>query len=231
MSDLERWRLVKQFTVYQAALLSHGYDPALLHGTAFGRWPLAIQRITLPVIHALQHAVIDNEIPLMREVYHNSSFNNDIDFDESLIHSKHIIHWYAAAGNFDQFFRIKPVPACDFDDRRGPFYAPKLAAANAAWRAVTADPKRLRGKSVKQALQEWLEEHAAEYGLLHKGKPNATGIEDIAKVANWRPNGGAPATPEDAPEPSGGFGQTGPLVQENPYSGSFRSDLDDEIPF
>ncbi|MEP9349966.1 hypothetical protein [Xanthobacter sp. KR7-225] len=148
-----------------------------------------------------------------------------------MIHSSGVHKWYFREGVFDDFFRIKPKPAHQVDDPRGLFYAPKLAAANAAWRAVTADPRRLRGKSVKQALQEWLEEHAAEYGLLHKGKPNATGIEDIAKVANWRPNGGAPATPGDLPEPNGGFGETIPLDQENTTSGSLGPDLDDEIPF
>lgn len=230
MSDLERWRLVKQFTIYQAALLSHGYDPASVYGIEFERWPVSVRHATLPTINALKHAIFDRIIPLAREVYCDS-FGNDVDLSESLIHSKRIHQWYFEHDIYDLFFRIKPKPAHEVDDPRGLFYAPKLAAANAAWRAVTADPKRLRGKSVKQALQEWLEEHAAEYGLLHKGKPNATGIEDIAKVANWRPNGGAPATPEDAPEPPGGFSQTSPLDQENPYSGSFGSDLDDEIPF
>ena len=71
-------------------------------------------------------------------------------------------------------------------------YAPKLVAAVRAWQAIT-DPK---GKSPKQALLKWLREHAAEFGLSDdEGKPNETGIEEVAKVANWLPRGGATKTP------------------------------------
>ena len=71
-------------------------------------------------------------------------------------------------------------------------YAPKLAAAVRAWQAVT-DPN---GRSPKQAMDKWLREHAAEFGLSDdEGKPNETGIEEVAKVANWLPGGGAAKTP------------------------------------
>ena len=52
------------------------------------------------------------------------------------------------------------------------------------------------GKHPKQALDKWLREHAAEFGLTDdEGKLNEQGIEDAAKVANWQPGGGAPKTP------------------------------------
>jgi hypothetical protein len=45
-------------------------------------------------------------------------------------------------------------------------------------------------------LLKWLREHAADFGLSDEdGKPNETGIEEAAKVANWQPGGGAPKTP------------------------------------
>jgi hypothetical protein len=51
------------------------------------------------------------------------------------------------------------------------------------------------GKHPKGALSKWLREHAAELGLSDDdGKPNETGIEEVAKVANWQPGGGAPKT-------------------------------------
>jgi hypothetical protein len=31
-----------------------------------------------------------------------------------------------------------------------------------------------------------------------QGKPNGTGIEEVAKVANWQTDGGAPKTPGTA---------------------------------
>jgi len=52
------------------------------------------------------------------------------------------------------------------------------------------------GKTPKQALAKWLREHAAEFGMTDdEGKPNETGIEEAAKMANWQPGGGAPKTP------------------------------------
>jgi hypothetical protein len=33
MADLDRWKIVEQFTIYQIALLTAGYDPA-----EFERW-------------------------------------------------------------------------------------------------------------------------------------------------------------------------------------------------
>jgi len=110
------------------------------------------------------------------------------------------------------------VPIEEKEDGPGhffsPYYAPKLAAANDAWKAVTSDKTWLRGRSPKKAIELWLKENAARYGLLNKdGTPNATGIEEIAKVANWKPAGGAPTTPKDRREHGVGFGKTVPLFQ------------------
>ncbi len=82
--------------------------------------------------------------------------------------------------------------ALDFLDPNHPRYAPKLAAAVSAWLAVESS----KGVSPKQAIAKWLREHAEAFGLSDaNGKPNETGIEEVAKVANWQPSGGAPKTP------------------------------------
>lgn len=74
----------------------------------------------------------------------------------------------------------------DYLDPNHPQHAPKLAAAVQAWQAVTNDPERLRGKTPKQAITQYLVDHA---------KFGEAVIEDIARVANWEPRGGAPKTP------------------------------------
>ena len=51
-----------------------------------------------------------------------------------------------------------------------------------------------RAKNPKDALSKWLKKHAAEFELLHKGKPNESAVKWIAKIANWQPEGGAPKT-------------------------------------
>jgi len=81
-------------------------------------------------------------------------------------------------------------------------------------------------------LLKWLTEHAAELGLLNKeGRPNLTGIEEICKVANWKPEGGATPTPTSEAYPS-----QRPLIRlpepaKPTPRRSFSADLDDAIPF
>lgn len=103
-----------------------------------------------------------------------------------------LVSWLERSGMRTGFFFPRATDDADYLDPNHPRYAPKLAAAVRAWRAVT-DPN---GKHPKQALEKWLREHAAEFGMTDaNGKPNETGIEEVAKVANWQPSGGAPKTP------------------------------------
>jgi len=119
------------------------------------------------------------------------------DWDLTTVSVDDLRTWLASRGITTGFFfpeREEGQPG--YLDKTHPSYAPKLAAAIRAWEAVTNDPERLRGKTPKQALTKWLNEHAAAYGLTKEdGTPNATGVEEAAKLANWRPEGGASKTP------------------------------------
>ncbi|RFU46780.1 hypothetical protein [Paraburkholderia sp. DHOC27] len=100
--------------------------------------------------------------------------------------------WLALRGVRTGFFFPEASDAPDYLNPKHPRYAPRLAAAVSAWLAVAQGS----GKSVKDAIRKWLREHAAEFGLTHDdGSPNESGIEEVAKVANWHPKGGAPKTP------------------------------------
>lgn len=100
--------------------------------------------------------------------------------------------WLASRGVRAGFFFPEATDAPDYLNPKDARYAPRLAAAVTAWLAVTQSS----GKSVKDAIKKWLREHAAEFGLTNEdGNPNETGIEEVAKVANWQPAGGAPKTP------------------------------------
>lgn len=69
-----------------------------------------------------------------------------------------------------------------------------------AWRAVTNDTKRLHGKTPKQAIEIWLKENASTYDLIKEdGTVNSSAIEEISKIANWKPEGGAAKTPTQVP--------------------------------
>ena len=228
MSQRERWRCVRALTIYQIALLVEGYNPSEFDGIPHHRWSSEVQAAVAAVLTALRNSVGDETLTLHRKIYHEE-YGAGLDYQQSLVHVDELRDWMRRIGLRADFFRpYEQAP--DIENRFGDFYAPKLAAAIAAWKAITADPRLLRGKSPKKALEAWLRENAARYDLLNKdGSPNATGIEEIAKVANWKPTGGAPATPE-ADEPSGGFGKTPGGGFEKP-TGGFDRALDEEIPF
>jgi hypothetical protein len=229
MAGMERWKIVEQFTVYQIALLLEGRDPSDFEDYAFVEWDSRVRREISAVVTALRHAIAEESLVLHKPVYYG---DGDIDFNLSLVHVDQLRKWLAKKGITGEFFIPPDFKARTIENPFGRYYAPKLAAANAAWEAVTSDPNRLRGRSPKKALTLWLTEHSFEYDLQNKdGTPNATGIEEIAKVANWRPAGGAPATPKVEEKPGVGFDETRALVQRNTGSGSPDRGFDDEIPF
>jgi hypothetical protein len=123
---------------------------------------------------------------------HIGYIEGTIDLYTSTVYGDSLKRWLGLKGFTTGFFFPEPVTTLDFLDPLNSRYAPKLAAAVKAWQAVT-DPGR---KSPKQALDKWLREHAAEYGLTNdEGKPIETAIEECSKVANWNQTGGAPKTP------------------------------------
>lgn len=105
--------------------------------------------------------------------------------------------WLKERGFKSGFFFLQSVETPDFLDKGHENYAPKLAAAIGAWKAVNADSGLLKGKTVKQALLKWLRKNADQFGLTKDdGNPNEQGIEEIAKISNWAIKGGAPKTPD-----------------------------------
>lgn len=115
------------------------------------------------------------------------------DWSISMISRSDLISWLESKNFRTGFFFTAKTDDPDYLNPKHPRYAPKLAAAVQAWKTVTD----AAGKHPKQALAKWLREHAAEFDMTDdEGKPNETGIEEVAKVANWQPKGGTPKTQE-----------------------------------
>jgi hypothetical protein len=113
-------------------------------------------------------------------------------FDRTLIEVIELKRWLKSSGIQDGFFFPDSTNAPDYLDPKNTRYAPKLAAAVNAWIAVT-DPGKV---SPKKALEKWLRENAARFGMTDDdGNPINQAIDDCSKVANWQPGGGAPKTP------------------------------------
>lgn len=217
------WYLHDEFTVDQAAALIAGYDPGHVarcrndtnFETSFPRlYPAQTALINAINAKRLKATIRRNahlqgwdEEPCddekvrpldpidddWRRNYKQSViYCESPDWGKTTVALNDVRAWLASRGVKTGFFFPTATDAPDYLDPGNARYALKLAAAVKAWQAVT-DPK---GKHPKQALVKWLREHAAEFGLTDdEGKPNETGIEEAAKVANWQPGGGAPKTP------------------------------------
>ena len=203
MEGLDYWRLCDELSVIQAALLIAGCDSSS-DADYIETWPPeqrppGYEAAKTAISNALRRGAITGRlIPLYeRDINGNAcgAIEESIDLSSSRIDVESLRGWLAGRGLKTGFFFPEERDFGDYLDPGHPRYAPKLAAAVLAWRA-TENESSIIGKSPKQALVKWLREHAAEFGLTDEdGKPNETGIEEAAKVANWQPTGGAPKTP------------------------------------
>lgn len=113
-------------------------------------------------------------------------------WDKTTIDCEDLKTWLAGRGFREGFFFPDESPSEDYLNPNHPRYAPKLAAAVIAWKSVEEHD----GRSVKQAIEKWVRENATTFGLTDDdGRQNEKGIEEVTKVANWNPLGGAAKTP------------------------------------
>lgn len=230
MDRIERWKLAEELNVYQIALLCAGHDPSGLEGYQFDAWPREVKEDVAPFVHAIKNAARKEEFDF--EVTRHMDYDAEINWYESLICLDSFRKWLRSRNFHDGFFLECENEADRVSDKKGEFYAPKLAAAVRAWNEVTSDPQALNGKTPKKALEVWLRKHANVYGLTNKdGNPNELGIEEICKVANWKPTGGASPTPTPVPQAAVVPGPTARKVRPRPPTPKPDLIIDDDIPF
>jgi hypothetical protein len=201
MDSRDRWKLADELNVYQIALLIVGRDPGEFEHVYYQNWDTDLQSEAAPYLNAIKNAVRGGRIKA--ELSRDGGYNGGqaIDWSESVIDIESFRDWLRSRNYSDGFFARNEAGVDGLLDQSGSFYAPKLAAAVRAWTEVTSDPTALNGKTPKKALEIWLRKHAGQYGLtLRDGNPNEQGIEEISKVANWKPTGGAARTPTPLPE-------------------------------
>lgn len=208
MEAMDYWRLCDQLTVVQAALLVVGEDPsgnlANCENWSLGDRPQGYEAAKSAISHALKTGVIKgsrvgNKLP---DPWYDADgnlrdrFDDGVDPSTSVVEVVSLRQWLVSRGFTSGFFFPAVPEAPSYLNSQGENYAPKLAAAIAVWEAVGFQPESTKGRSVKSAMQKWLREHAGQYGLTKDdGNPNEQGIEEVAKIANWDPRGGAPKTP------------------------------------
>ncbi len=217
------WQLADPLTVTQASALIAGFDPNFvrfdtkMENAWFERdgytqsdginWVLTAFAALSNAINArlLKATIKYDADPAYRvsfDILNDAETIEDLDgakyvisaipnWSKSTVSRSDLIEWLESKNFHTGFFFAAKSDDPDYLNPKHPRYAPKLAAAVQAWKAVTD----ANGKHPKQALEKWLREHAAEFGMTNEeGKLNETGIDEVAKVANWQPGGGAPKT-------------------------------------
>jgi hypothetical protein len=243
MDRISSWKLADELTVYQIAFLIAGYDPSEFERDATHMWPVEVSQNISPYLNAVKNAARSKKL-IVTTVFYEGNYNSDqIDWDNSTVNIDSLCEWLRLRNFTDGFFISGQTEVDKLANPFGEFYAPKLAAAVRAWNEVTADTGALNGKTPKKALEIWLRKHANEYGLTNKdGNPNELGIEEICKVANWKPAGGASptsvATLTPPPEEKSSWTRR---VRPNPptrranrpalLATTTPPDIDDDIPF
>ena len=235
MDKLDYWKLCTDFTVVQAALLVCGIAPEDMQWDVERGSENQCPPGYIAIRTAFRHAINAGKLKPTKTVFQSDDEGDEstyIDIHNTTVSGSDIDRFLKKAGVISDFFDQLGDPV-DLVPAHAATMPAKLNAAVKAWTAVSSDPARLRGKSPKQALESWLIENAADLGLLNRdGQLNRTGIEEICKVANWKPGGGATPTPTfPAPEKSNGDISKKPMIRLPPPRLSLSEDLDDEIPF
>jgi hypothetical protein len=151
------------------------------------------------------------------------------DWEQTTIEVQDLKDWLANRGVFPPFF-FPTGNQEGFRSKKNPRYAPKLAACIAAWEAVSVAAKN---SSVKQTLKDWIRSNASAYGVGDEsGIVSDTAAEELAKIVNWSPGGGAtPTTTSSEAAPP----RPREPIQNFPYGYPVRENLDaddtDPLPF
>jgi len=203
LSSLDYWRLCDDLRVIQAALLVVGHDPSSIQNFVERKVhkdrPVGYEGAKTAISRALIRSDIQGQLVQARDYDANGNpldfIEGSIDIEQSIVEVSSLKNWLKQRGLKPDFFFLSDVDTPNYLDPTHPRYSQKLSATITAWLEME-DEELLKGKTAKQALEKWLRENAARYGLSDEdGNPNAKGIEECAKVANWQHKGGAPKTP------------------------------------
>lgn len=200
------WLLASDVTIVEAALLLLDIEPQEI-AEEVDRWSDAHQPAHYRAAkQSILSAIINGEIPgrLIALDGANIEVGDSVPYHVFDAASSHVDlftfrNWVEDRGYQSDFLSF-PKGLPDVSDPEHPRYAPKLAAAIAAWENFS-DVEDATG-SVKQRLERWLRLNASRFDLVDdEGNPQETVIKSIARVVNWNTAGGAPPMDQREIEP------------------------------
>jgi hypothetical protein len=198
---LEPWRICDELTLTQAMCLIFGfepYDPEELNQPFDYQSNVKIEdwdAVLMALKTGLNSEEIEGIIVRFAQLSPSRETADSVDENLSIVRVNSLRLWLQKKQIASNFFltESRSVSAAYLDPDH-PNYSPKMAACVSAWEAVEGQDNS--GKSTKHVLIKWLTANASRFGLVNiDGSLNKKGIEECAKVANYRPGGGAPKTP------------------------------------
>lgn len=201
--SLNYWRIRSELSIREATLLLLLEDPSKefykVEELPMDERPAGYEPHKMELIYALKSKAIEGTIvylPLLDVNGIKCADTDEIDINKSFITVESLKPFLRKKGFIGDFFFPVDLEEPQYLNPKSLYFAPKLAAAVKAWEAITPNKSLLNGKTPKQALEKWLREHASEFGLTaSNGEPFTDTIEQISKITNWKPEGGAPKTP------------------------------------
>jgi hypothetical protein len=224
MEKFDYWRLCDELSVVHAALLIIGEDPVDYQEIMNYRQPdntfrqppqidcpypvptpelppgllsnfsATFMALTSDILGKRLRAQIDYYDYIDREPLPDEDV---INWNNTSIMVEDLRKWLRYKGVTTGFFFPDIQPGPDYLNSDHNNYSPKLAAAIRSWEAANNDPEfKDNPQHPKQIIISWLTKNAKKFDLVDKnGNVMKKVIEEqIAKVANWRPQGGAPKT-------------------------------------
>jgi len=195
LADIDYWLLCDELTVVQASLLVAGHDPTAYEENverwAYEKQPKRYSAVKTAIMMGIKKTLIKGELKEDHENHHEPFISPHL----STVDVESLKEWMLNKGFDNHFLYFPEEKNSEVLDKEHPRFSPKLAAALKAWSAFD-DIETLKGNSPKTAVRNWLLKNAHELNLCKKNEtPSKTAIEEIAKIVNWKPQGGAPETP------------------------------------
>ena len=214
MDKLEYWRINTELTIKQATLLSLDLDPQIyaeVEALKPEDKPDGYEAYKHAILTAFSNCEISTPKLAQDEFEYfamtEEGFSEEtkqkylpeiVDIETTKIDVDSLKFWLSKKNIRPKFFFPNDESKPNYLDPKCPYYSNKLATAILAWQYVVDNIDEIKG-SPKQAVAKYLKRHAKQFQLVHtagenKGKFITKAIEQIAEVANWNQQGGAPKT-------------------------------------
>ena len=214
------WRSVDDLTVRQAALLVHEFSPhwsapppdeapvtegVLMTAIRKGRLPASLEYAVESTSNIFEgfsgsyHVVSGKELSTLLGAASSAELAQasevalfrEPDWTRTTIRAADLRDYYASRpGPVPPFFRTTTHAEDPILDPDHPHFAPELALAIRAWRALEAEKQGKR--STKMLIKKWIDDNHQAY--TETASLSNSAKERVATVVNWNPEGGAPKT-------------------------------------